>query len=94
MLVDDTVINTARVGFPNNIAVIRGFQQTVLFEKFKVDKVRVACIDGEGLIGGIPIACRGKGKYLPAFDSRLFQKVNEFKGVPAHFADAVLRGQT
>ena len=68
-------------------------KRLALYRRVQIDEVRVACKGGAGLVGGIAESGGSQRQDLPIALTGFFQKIDEFIGLFAHGAHAVLAGQ-
>ena len=66
VLVDGAVIDLRAVAAPVQALAVAAFEVALALQRFKVDKIGVACVYRKALVGRIAVACGGNGKYLPA----------------------------
>ena len=80
-------------GLPGELFQLLLPQQSLLCQNIQINEVGISCPGGEGLIGGVSVACGIQGKNLPAGLPGTLEKVHEFVGVFSHGAHTVGAGQ-
>ena len=93
VVVNAGVVNVGSVVVPLDALQVICFQQTVLDQHIQIDEVRVACVGGKALVGGVAVAGGACGQDLPPGLLGFYQKVDEIIGCLAHGTDTVGGGQ-
>ena len=93
VLIDCGIVNLSAVAAPVYAAEVVIIKVALFSERFKVDKIRISCVNRKALVRRITIACRRYGEYLPAALFCFYQKINKIISFFPELAYAVLPGK-